>query len=480
MIVPLSATDGDLVRPAGQRLVAVLGAGVGPLLDRAGGRQRQHLVPVGERPGQREPDRPGVRGGDALQAAAVRVRPVVRGGLVVEQLHRPGRAAGDEVGGEQPLDAVLDVRAGQRVAVLPAQAGAQGVGPGPAAVGGPAGRGGEVGDDAGAGRARLGRERDQLAGVEAHDVPDARRVRPLRVEAVDGAGDQGERAAGPSWTAAGPRCCRGRARAPPPGPPPAPGRRGCTPPAPPHPPTPRRARPAPTAPGGGRVPVRWARRGHFSWGAGRAARQMAANSSPSRLAPPTSAPSTSGLRHQLGRVARLHRAAVEDPHPVGEVARVALGEHGAQLAAHLLGVVRASRPGRCRSPRPARTRPRATAACSAGSPRERRVQLGRAVRDVTAGVADVRLLADAEDRGHAVARRPRPTLAATSVVGPRRGTAGARSGPTTTYEQPSLASIGPDDVAGVGALVVLRTGPARRSRAAACRRRPGSARCAPT
>ena len=94
-----------------------------PLLDRAGRRQRHHLVPVGERAGQREPDRPGVRGGDALQAAAVRVRPVVRGGLVVEQLHGPARAAGDEVGGEQPLDAVLDVRAGQRVAVLPAQAG---------------------------------------------------------------------------------------------------------------------------------------------------------------------------------------------------------------------------------------------------------------------------------------------------------------------------------------------------------------------
>ncbi len=42
-----------------------------------------------------------------------------------------------------------------------------------------------------------------------------------------------------------------------------------------------------------------------------AASQIAANDSTWSEAPPTSAPSTSGLRHQLGRVLGLHRAAVE-------------------------------------------------------------------------------------------------------------------------------------------------------------------------
>ena len=84
---------------------------------------------------------------------------------------------------------------GDRPAVLQLHAGAQREGPGPAVRRRRPEVGGEVRDDL-VGVAGLGPVRDQVAGVEPHDVPHARQVRPLRVQAVDLGRDDPERAAG--------------------------------------------------------------------------------------------------------------------------------------------------------------------------------------------------------------------------------------------------------------------------------------------
>ena len=68
-------------------------------------------------------------------------------------------------------------------------------------------------------------------------------------------------------------------------------------------------------------------------------RQIAANSSASRLAPPMSAPSTSGLAMIGGDVRRLHGAAVLDPDGVRGRLPVRLDQPGPDRAADLLGVL---------------------------------------------------------------------------------------------------------------------------------------------
>ncbi|CAM5194452.1 hypothetical protein BLIC30S_01837 [Bacillus licheniformis] len=173
-----------LVRTGGEGLQLVLGLGVLVLADRGRGGHGQHLqeVTVGDR--QLEDDGLVVRGLDRLQAELVRGGVLV-GTLVlalgVEDLLEVDRAAGDDVLGPDALDAVLDVLGGDRLAVLPGHPVLQREGVGEAVGRDLAGVGGEVRDELGGGRARLGLEGDQLARVVAREVPHEAVVTALRV-----------------------------------------------------------------------------------------------------------------------------------------------------------------------------------------------------------------------------------------------------------------------------------------------------------
>ena len=104
---------------------------------------------------------------------------------------------------------------------------------------------------------------------------------------------------------------------------------------------------------------------------------MAANSPASRLAPPTSAPSTSGW----AMIPATLSALTDPPYRTRTwSARSPLYSSASRVRiarADLLGVLRAWPPRRCRSPRPARRRRPRVRACSAATPASARVELGR-------------------------------------------------------------------------------------------------------
>ena len=152
---------------------------------------------------------------------------------------------------------------------------------------------------------------------------------------------------------------------------------------------------------------------------------IAAKSPGSRLAPPTRAPSMSGLRQQLGGVGGLDRAAVEDAHGVGRAA--ALAQQVADEGARPPGPARASRCVRCRSPRSARRRSRRQPAPSPSTAAEVGLQLALQHGLGLAAVARLLALADAEDRLQA-RRRARPGPCGPMPRRSRRSAGGARSG----------------------------------------------------
>ena len=136
-------------------------------------------------------------------------------------------------------------------------------------------------------------------------------------------------------------------------------------------------------------------------------RQIAANSlGVQARAPPTSAPSTSGLAMIAGDVARPspsrrrgsgRRRPASPPYSSASCARIA-----AQTSCASSGW----RPRRCRSPRPARRRSTMLADLLGGQPGSAAVELGERVLDVAAGLADLQALADAQDRREAVLAAP--------------------------------------------------------------------------
>ena len=245
--------------------------------------------------------------------------------------------------------------------------------------------------------ARARRVRDQLAGVEPHDVPHAGRVGALRVEAVDAPATSLSVPPGGVWTARGRRSTAGvgrdrggvgtagRRRRPPP---PQPGQPEAT--SRDH----ADDRPGPPPPASalspGRPPCRprgchrgAAARSVAGGGSGRAAgggTADLANSSASRLAPPTRAPSTSGWAMIAGDVGRLDRAAVEDPHRVGRSPAVAARPAAPRIAPHtswassgVADLAGADRPDRL-------VRDHDLGDLLGGEPVERAVELGAAVR----------------------------------------------------------------------------------------------------
>ena len=121
--------------------------------------------------------------------ARARVRAKVRVrradvGRVVEEIDDVGGTADDDLGVEGPRDAVLDVLGGDRPAVLEPHPLAEGERPAqPVLRRRPQVRG-EVRHELG-GAPGLGRVRDQRPGVEPHQVPHARTVGALRIQAVD-------------------------------------------------------------------------------------------------------------------------------------------------------------------------------------------------------------------------------------------------------------------------------------------------------
>ena len=129
-----------------------------------------------------------IDGRPSLSAASSWYGPGVLVAGVVEQVDDVGRAADDDLGGERPLDAVLDVAGGDRPAVLEPHALPEGEGPAQAVLGRRPEVGGEVGDEL-VGVPRLGAVGDQRADVEPHQVPHAGQVGALRVQAVDLGGD---------------------------------------------------------------------------------------------------------------------------------------------------------------------------------------------------------------------------------------------------------------------------------------------------
>ena len=158
----------------------------------------------------------------------------------------------------------------------------------------------------------------------------------------------------------------------------------------------------------------------------------------SSAAPPTRAPSTSGSAEQLGGVAGLDRAAVEDPHLVG--GRAARAQHVADERARLLGLLGgrdaagADRPDRLvgdhdlgdvASARPRRGRP---AAGAPAPPRSRRRRAPPRSR---------------RRRGSARGRRPAPPApcgASASSVSPKNWR--RSEWPRTTASTSSSTSIG--------------------------------------
>ena len=120
------------VGPGGEDVVGALGAAVGGLLDRAERGLADQLVEVAERAAQREGDRLARRSETALSNAFCACRGLRAGGVGAgvgaravglardgEHRERVGGPARDDVGGEGARDAVGDVGAGHRAAVLP-------------------------------------------------------------------------------------------------------------------------------------------------------------------------------------------------------------------------------------------------------------------------------------------------------------------------------------------------------------------------
>ena len=183
------------VRPGGQRVQLVVGAGVLGLRHRGRLRQRRHVVEVRERRQQVELDRVRVRRRDRRQVPRlVLVRARV---LRVRQQHgEVGRAVGQHGPVVGALDRVLDVSRGDRRAVLELQALLDVVGPHQAVVADRAEAGRDAGHQrvaAGAGAGLVGdqRRRPQPGHVERPGV-----VRVARVERVRGAAQrEGQRAA---------------------------------------------------------------------------------------------------------------------------------------------------------------------------------------------------------------------------------------------------------------------------------------------
>ena len=146
---------------------------------------------------------------------------------------------------------------------------------------------------------------------------------------------------------------------------------------------------------------------------------MAAKSAGSRLAPPTSAPSTSGPRERLGQVVRLDRAAVEDAHLLGGV-RVEVADQRADEGRARPAPARASRPCRCRSPTPARRRSPRPPSRSAGTSARSSVSWRRSTASVSPRSCSVARLAHAEERDEARPPAPRaPSCAAPASVSPK-------------------------------------------------------------
>ena len=205
-----------------------------------------------------------------------------------------------------------------------------------------------------------------------------------------------------------------------------------------------------------------------------AATQIAAKSTGSRLAPPTSAPSMSGWARISRGVARLDRPAVEDPHAVGELVRVQLAQVRAERGAHLLRVfgggdlAGADRPHRL-------VRDDQPLGLLGGHPGERPVELRVAVLEVPAAPAAPR--ASRRRTGSARCRCAAPPAASRSPARrPRGGTRAARSARRRRSCSPAWRAS-----ARRRRRCTRRsragTDPVRRSGSAPRRRRRASARC---
>ena len=168
-----------------------------------------------------------------------------------------------------------------------------------------------------------------------------------------------------------------------------------------------------------------------------------ANSSGSSDAPPTSAPSISGLAMSSAalpgftlppywmRIGSAVVGAVERP-----PASPRITPHG------LVGVGRGWRCGRCRWPRSARRRRRTSAASAAFTPGERAVGSGSVTRAaVRARLALLERLPHAHDRRHAVLHA-RPSASCSPSRRSRRRAGGAPSARRSRTRTASLASIG--------------------------------------
>ncbi len=176
-------------------MLLVLGAGVLGLGDggelRLGGDEGELALGLA----QFEDDRPGVGHDDRVESlAAVLVGALV--GIAADQPVPQVGGAARQLGGEGPLDAVLDVGGGDRGAVLVLEAVLEGVGPLGGVGVGLSGVGGQVGHDLGAGRAVLAVAGGQRAEDQRGNVSAAGGVEPGRVEVVLRLGvEDGQRAA---------------------------------------------------------------------------------------------------------------------------------------------------------------------------------------------------------------------------------------------------------------------------------------------
>ena len=153
---------------------------------------------------------------------------------------------------------------------------------------------------------------------------------------------------------------------------------------------------------------------------------MRTNSSGSRLAPPTRAPSTSGWAMMAATLERLDRAAVEDPDAVGQVRRSTARRAGCGSPRRPPGRPRGSPPRRCRWPTPARTRRRSCGRGPPASPSRAPSSWARRWATCVAGLPDRQALPDAEDRDVSPLRKAAATLARTTALVLVRGTAVAR------------------------------------------------------
>jgi hypothetical protein len=198
-VVRVGPELGDPVGPVRQRVpVVCVPVVVGARPHRPEHRHRHREVEVAAGLVQVVADQPLVDALDRLQPLAVVVPPdpgplvdpavrvVIRARLVVLQvLHRIGRG-GLPVRqlGEPPLDPVLQVLAGDRLAVLPPGPRLEGELPDRVALARPAGVGGQVGHQLAAGRPGLRPEPGQGPGDLVADVELQRLLHQLRVEVV--------------------------------------------------------------------------------------------------------------------------------------------------------------------------------------------------------------------------------------------------------------------------------------------------------